>query len=77
MRRWVMITTMNKRLNSPIRPCPFPSYTPLNILPNSSILSCDGHNTSSTIDKGFLKDPREDNRPTPCYPSLIANGAVS
>ena len=61
MQRWVMITTMNKRLNSPIRPCPFPSYTPLNILPNSSILSCDDSNTSSTIDKGFLKDPREDN----------------
>ena len=61
MRRWVMITTMNKRINSPIRPCPFPSYTPLMILPNTSILLCDDSNAPSTVDKGYLKDPQQDN----------------
>ena len=61
MRRWVMITTMNKRINEPIRPCPFPSYTPLKILPNSSILSCDDSSASSTVDKGYLQDKANDN----------------
>ena len=61
MRRWVMITSMNKRINSPIRKCPFPSYTPLDIIPNSSILCCDDYNTNSKFDKEFLKDPEDDN----------------
>ena len=56
-----MITTMNKRINSPIRQCPFPTYTPLNILPNSSILSSDGVDKNMIFDKEFLKDQHEDN----------------
>ena len=61
MRRWVMITTMNKKINSPIRQCPFPTYTPLDILPNSSILACEAVNKILIIDKEFLKDQKEDN----------------
>ena len=59
MRRWVMITSMNKRKNEPIRPCPFPMYKPLNILPNSEILNLD-ENNSSTAEKQFLKGHEED-----------------
>ena len=61
MRRWVMITTMNKRINSPIRPCPFPSYTPLNIIPNSKILASEHSSGNVSFDKGFLKDSKQDN----------------
>ena len=61
MRRWVMITTMNKKINSPIRTCPFPKYTPLDIIPNSMILDCDDSSNNTKFDKEFLKDPREDN----------------
>ena len=62
MRRWVMITSMNKRKNEPIRQCPFPKYKPLNILPNSEILNL-GENSSSSSDaleKQFLKGHEED-----------------
>ena len=61
MRRWAMITTMNKRINEPIHPCPFPGYTHLDILSNSSILSCDDSSTSSAVDKGYLQDKANDN----------------
>ena len=56
-----MITSMNKRINSPIRKCPFPSYTPLDIILNSSILCGDDYNKKSNFDKEFLKDPEDDN----------------
>ena len=61
MRRWVMITTMNKKINSPIRKCQFPKYTPLDIIPNSLVLQCDDSNETKKIDKEFLKDPLQDN----------------
>ena len=61
MRRWVMITTMNKRINSPIRPCPFPSYTSLDIIPNSKILASAHSSGNILFDKGFLKDSKQDN----------------
>ena len=61
MRRWVMITTMNKRINSPIRKCPFPKYTPLDIIPNSTVLHCDESIVNTVIDKEFLKDSQQDN----------------
>ena len=56
-----MITTMNKRINSPIRQCPFPVYTPLDILPNSSTLACETVSKGLMVDKEFLKDQKEDN----------------
>ena len=55
MRRWVMITTMNKRINSPIRKSPFPKYTPLDIIPNSMVLQCDDSIDNAMLDKDFLK----------------------
>ena len=62
MRRWVMITSMNKRKNEPIRQCPFPMYKPLNILPNSEILNLDENSSSSSdaLEKQFLKGHEED-----------------
>ena len=56
MRRWVMITTMNKRINSPIRPCPFPRYTKLDVIKNSEVLKHDEIRNTKKIDKEFLKE---------------------
>ena len=61
MRRWVMITTMNKRINSPIRKCPFPKFTPLDIIPNATTLHCDESIDNTVIDEEFLRDSQQDN----------------
>jgi hypothetical protein len=57
MRRWVMISSFNKRLNNPVYEHHHPFYYPLNILPNSAIMECQA--MTSTIDKCFL-DPAID-----------------
>ena len=52
-RRWVMITSYNKKSNNPVYKhlCPF--YHPLNIVANQEILACDP-NARSTIDKDVI-----------------------
>lgn len=57
-RRWVMITSYNKRKNGPVYKHHHSLYHPLNILPNSAILECEV-NKSSTIDKKFM-NPNDD-----------------
>ena len=57
-RRWVMITSYNKRKNNPVyeHHCPF--YHPLNMISDKEILLCDP-NTPSSSDKEFV-DPNTD-----------------
>ena len=57
LRRWVMISSFNKRLNNPVYKhcCPF--YHPLDILPNSAIMEC--NKMVSDTDKEFI-DPNDD-----------------
>ena len=52
LRRWIMISSFNKRRNNPVYKhcCPF--YHPLNILPNSAIMDCD--KMVSDVDKEFV-----------------------
>ena len=52
---------MNKRINSPIRKCPFPKYTPLDIIPNSMVPKCDDTIDNAMPDKEYLKDSKKDN----------------
>ena len=52
MRRWVLISSFNKKLNNPMKEHFCPSYHPLNILPNSAILAYK-KGQKSTIDKEF------------------------
>ena len=52
MRRWVLISSFNKKLNDPMKEHFCPSYHPLNILPNSAILAYK-KGQKSTIDKEF------------------------
>lgn len=40
MRRYVMITAFNKRMNSPEAEHHHPRYHPLRMLPNSAIMEC-------------------------------------
>ena len=60
LRRWVMITSMNTRKNSPIKKCPFPTYKPMKIIPNSEILNFN-ENSSKAVDKEFLLNSADDN----------------
>ena len=57
-RRWVMITSYNKRKNNPTHEHHHSLYHPLNIVPNSAILECEVTKTS-TIDKWFMS-PNDD-----------------
>lgn len=57
MRRYVIITSVNKRKNNPLQEHHHPQYHPLKMLPNSALLECDLF--TSTEDKGFM-DPAED-----------------
>lgn len=50
-RRWVLISSFNKKLNNPMIQHFCPSYHPLNILPNDAILAYQGQ--KSSIDKEF------------------------
>lgn len=52
MRRWVMITSVNKRKNNPVKEHHHALYNPLRILPNSAITECNLLN--STEDKWFM-----------------------
>lgn len=63
MRRWVMITSMNKKLNNPTRQHHHPQYHPLRMLPNSAILDCNVMNSSEekwyVVPQRFM-DPKTD-----------------
>ncbi len=52
MRRWVMISSFNKRRNNPKFEHHHPFYHPLEMLPNEEILKCD--RMESTTDKAFM-----------------------
>ena len=67
MRRWVMITSMNKKLNNPTRQHHHPQYHPLRMLPNSAILDCNVMNSSE--EKWYVVPQRLEN--TNCYISVI------
>ena len=58
LRRWVMITSYNKRKNNPVykHHCPF--YHPLQMVPNQAILKCNSQDRSK-FDKEFM-DPKTD-----------------
>lgn len=57
LRRWVMITSFNKRKNNPTKKHHHPFYHPLQMVPNSAIVNC--NNFESTMDKWFM-DANED-----------------
>ena len=59
MRRWVMITSVNKKLNNPTRPHHHPQYHPLRMLPNSAILDCNVMNSSE--EKWYVVPQRLEN----------------
>lgn len=59
MRRWVMITSMNKKLNNPTRQHHHPQYHPLRMLPNSAILDCNVMNSSE--EKWYVVPQRLEN----------------
>ena len=57
-RRWVMITSYNKRKNEPAYKHHHPFYHPLNMVPDENILSCDPKMLSS-INKDFMNPNRD------------------
>ena len=56
LRRWVMITSYNKRKNNPVYEHHCPLYHPMNIVENEAILKC---SLMGTQDKEFV-DPKND-----------------